>query len=82
MREIGITTLQNRPALLKEIALSAIVDKRAHKKVGYFISTKYESLLQDLLEEIERQERREKLERLKHYQDMEFLETGIDDGLA
>jgi hypothetical protein len=82
MDVIGITALQHRPGLLKKSRLTKIVDKRAHKDVGYFISAEYHDLLQELIETIENEEKRRKLERLKRAQDLEFLETGVNDGLA
>ena len=82
MTELGISTLQSRPGILKELDLSKIVDRRKHQDVGYFISAKYGTLLEKVFREIERRERREKLQRLRGGEDLEFLESGVDDGLA
>ena len=81
MIEYGITTLQTKPKLFKEMTLSKIVDKRKNIDIGYFISAKYADLIEDIIEKIERQEKIAKLQKLKEHQDMEFLEVGIDDGL-
>ena len=82
MQEYGITTLQTKPSLFKEMTISKIVDKRGKKDIGYFISAKYKDMLIDTLRKIEKKERISQLERLKEHQDMEFLELGgVDDGL-
>ena len=81
MIEYGITALQTQPSLFKQMTISKIVDKRKHKSIGYFISSKYEDIISDVIQKIEQQEKIAKLERLKQYQDLEFLEVGIDDGL-
>ncbi len=81
MHMYGITAIQNHPSLLKEMTISKIVDKRAHKDIGYFISVKYEKYLKEIIEKIEREEKLEKLERLKAHQDLEFCEVGVDDGI-
>jgi hypothetical protein len=77
----GVTTIQNKPSLLKEMDLAKIVDKRAHKNIGYFIPAKYEKYIIATIEEIEKAEKIEKLKRLRKHQDIEFLELGVDDGL-
>lgn len=77
----GVTTIQNKPSLLKEMDLVKIIDKRAHKNIGYFISAKYEKYISSAIQEIEKAEKIEKLKKLKAHQDMEFLELGVDDGL-
>lgn len=82
MVEYGITTLQMKPKLFKEMSVSKIVDKRKHQEIGYFISSKYKNLILSVLEKIEKQEKIEKLKKLKQYQDIEFLETGVDDGIG
>ena len=81
MIEYGITTLQTQPSLFKQMTISKIVDKRKHTDVGYFISSKYESLISDVIKKIEHQEKIVKLQKLKQYQDLEFLEVGVDDGI-
>ncbi len=81
MVEYGITTLQTKPSLFKEMTVSKIVDKRKHEAIGYFISAKYEDIISDVIEKIEKKEKIEKLKRLKKHQDLEFLEVGVDDGL-
>jgi hypothetical protein len=80
MVEYGITTLQTQPSLFKQMTISKIVDKRKHTSLGYFISSKYEDMISDVIKDIERQEKISKLKILKQYQDVEFLEIGIDDG--
>ena len=81
MIEYGITTLQTQPSLFKQMTISKIVDKRKHKSIGYFISSKYEDIISDVLQKIEHQEKIAKLKKLKQHQDLEFLEVGVDDGL-
>jgi hypothetical protein len=81
MIEYGITALQTQPSLFKQMTISKIVDKRKHTNIGYFISSKYEDIIADVLKKIEHQEKIAKLERLKQHQDIEFLEVGIADGL-
>jgi len=81
MLEYGITTLQNKPSLFKEMTLSKIVDKRKHQDLGYFISSKYEDIIASVIAEIEKREKIAKLKRLKAHQDIEFLEVGVDDGI-
>jgi len=81
MIEYGITALQTKPSLFKQMTLSKIVDKRENKDLGYFISSKYENIISAFIKEIEKKEKIEKLKILKKHQDLEFLETGIDDGL-
>ena len=82
MVEYGITALQAQPSLLKKISISKIVDKRKHQDIGYFISAKYEEIIAEVIKEIEKKEKADKLKKLKKHQDMEFLEAGVDDGLA
>ncbi|MEA1914425.1 MAG: hypothetical protein U9N30_03820 [Campylobacterota bacterium] len=81
MVEYGITALQTQPSLFKQMTISKIVDKRKHKNLGYFISSKYEDIISSVIKEIEQKEKIEKLKILKKHQDLEFLELGIDDGL-
>jgi hypothetical protein len=81
MIEYGITALQTQPSLFKQMTISKIVDKRKHIDIGYFISSKYEDIISDVIQKIEYQEKIAKLKKLKHYQDLEFLEVGVDDGL-
>ena len=81
MVSYGITEIQNKPSLMKEMDVGEIIDKRASKKLGYFISSKYKDLVEPVLKEIERAKKLEKLERLKKHQDLEFAEIGVDDGL-
>jgi len=81
MIEYGITALQTQPSLFKQMTISKIVDKRKNINIGYFISSKYESLISDVLQKIERQEKIAKLQKLKQHQDLEFLEVGVGDGI-
>ena len=81
MIEYGITDIQTKPSILKENSISKIVDKRKHINIGYFISAKYEDMIIDTLKTIERQEKISKLNKIKKYQDMDFLELGVSDGL-
>ena len=81
MIEYGITALQTQPSLFKQMTISKIVDKRKHIDIGYFISSKYENIISEVIQKIEHQEKLAKLKKLKYYQDLEFLEVGVDDGL-
>jgi len=81
MLSYGITELQNKPSLIKAMEIGKIVDKRAHTTLGYFISSKYESYIRPLLDQIDRDEKLKKLNKLKKHQDLEFAELGVDDGL-
>ena len=58
-----------------------MVDKRKYEKIGHFISSKYASLIEYVIQKIEHQEKIEKLQKLKQYQDLEFLEVGTNDGI-
>jgi len=81
MVECGISEIQAKPSIFKELSISKIVDKRKHQDIGYFISAKYEKFIDKILKEIEKKEKISKLKKLKNYQDLEFLEIGIDDGI-
>jgi len=81
MIEYGITALQTQPSLFKQMTISKIIDKRKHIDIGYFISSKYEDIISDVIQKIEHQEKIIKLKKLKQYQDLEFLDVGVDDGL-
>jgi hypothetical protein len=81
MIEYGITALQTQPSLFKQMTISKIVDKRKHRDIGYFISSKYEDMISDVIKKIEHQEKIAKLQKLKQHQDLEFLEVGVDDGM-
>ena len=81
MISYGVTDIQSKPSLIKSIDIGQIVDKRKHKTVGYFISSKYEDYLLPIIEEISKKEKIKKLKRLKAHQDLELAELGVDDGL-
>jgi len=81
MVECGISEIQAKPSIFKELSISKIVDKRKHQDVGYFISSKYESFIENILKQIEKKEKISKLKKLKEYQDLEFLEVGVNDGI-
>ena len=81
MLSYGITDIQTKPSLIKSMSIGKIVDKRAHITLGYFISSKYDSYIKPIIEQIDREEKFSKLKRLKEHQDLEFVELGVDDGL-
>ena len=81
MVHCGLTDIQNKPSLMKAIDIGAIVDKRKHITLGYFISAKYEKYILPVIEKIDKEEKLEKLKRLQKHQDLEFAELGVDDGL-
>lgn len=81
MLSYGITDIQNKPSLIKSMGIGEIVDKRAHTVLGYFISSKYESYLRPLIEQIDKEEKIKKLKILKKHQDLEFAELGVEDGI-
>jgi len=81
MLSYGITEIQTKPSLIKNMDIAEIVDKRARITLGYFISAKYESYIRPIIEKIDREEKLDKLRKLKEHQDVEFVELGVDDGL-
>ena len=81
MLSYGITEIQTKPSLIKNMDIAEIVDKRARITLGYFISAKYESYIRPIIEKIDREEKLDKLRKLKEHQDLEFVELGVDDGL-
>jgi len=81
MLSYGITDIQTKPSLIKQINMGKIVDKRAHTTLGYFISAKYDKLISPIIEQIEKEEKLNKLKLLKAHQDLEFIELGVDDGI-
>ena len=81
MLSYGITDIQTKPSLIKQMDIGKIVDKRKHITLGYYISTKYESYIRPIIEKIDKEEKLAKLRRLKEHQDLEFAELGVNDGL-
>ena len=81
MQTFGITEIQNKPSLIKTMTVGEIIDKRAHKSLGFFIAAKYEKHIKDAIKQIEREEKLQKLKKIKKTTDWEFLESGVDDGL-
>ena len=81
MVSYGITEIQSKPSLIKTMILGEIVDKRAHKSLGFFIAAKYEKYIKKAIEQIERDEKLVKLKKIKDSSDWDFLESGVDDGL-
>jgi len=77
----GITEIQSKPSLIKSMNVGEIVDKRAHKTLGYFISAKYENYIRPIIDKIDRDEKLAKLKLLQKHQDLEFAELGVDDGV-
>ena len=77
----GVTDIQNKPSLIKAMNIAEIIDRRKHTTLGYFISSKYEKQIRPLIEKIDREEKLAKLNKLKQYQDLEFAELGVDDGI-
>jgi len=81
MLTYGVTDIQNKPSLIKMMDVAEIVDRRAHTTLGYFISSKYSSYIQPIIEQIDKDEKLIKLHKLKNHQDLEFTEVGVDDGI-
>jgi hypothetical protein len=81
MLSYGITDIQMKPSLIKQMDMGKIIDKRAHTTLGYFISSKYDKLITPIIEQIEKEEKLSKLRLLKAHQDLEFAELGVEDGL-
>ena len=77
----GVTDIQNKPSLIKMMDVAEIIDRRAHTTLGYFISSKYESYIRPIIDQIDRDEKLAKLHKLKNHQDLEFAELGVDDGI-
>ncbi len=81
MLTYGITEIQSKPSLIKSMTVGEIVDRRAHKTLGFFIAVKYEEYIKEAMKQIEREEKLLKLKKIKNNTDWEFLESGIEDGL-
>jgi len=81
MESYGITDIQMKPSLIKQMNIGKIVDKRANTTLGYFISSKYDKLITPIIKQIEKEEKLKKLRLLKAHQDLEFAELGVDDGV-
>ena len=81
MTTYGVTDIQNKPSLIKTMDIAEIIDRRKHTTLGYFISSKYEKQIRPLIEKIDKEEKLLKLNKLKQYQDLEFAELGVDDGI-
>lgn len=81
MTTYGITDIQTKPSIIKDMEVGKIVDKRANKTIGFFISSKYENMIKPIIKKIDKEEKIAKLKILKKHQDMEFTETGVNDGL-
>ena len=81
MTTYGVTDIQNKPSLIKAMDIAEIIDRRKHITLGYFISSKYEKQIRPLIEKIDKEEKLLKLNKLKQYQDLEFAELGVDDGI-
>lgn len=81
MLQLGISKLQQNPAILKTTKISEIIDKRAKKSLGFFISSEYETQVQQLINQLENKEKINKLQILKDCQELELAELGLDDGL-
>ena len=81
MLTYGVTDIQNKPSLIKMMDVAKIIDRRAHTTLGYFISSKYDSYIKPIIEQIDKDEKLSKLHKLKMHQDLEFAELGVDDGI-
>ncbi len=81
MHSYGITEIQSKPSLIKSMSIGKIIDRRAHKALGFFIAAKYEKYIKEAMNKIEHEEKILKLNKIKESTDWEFLENGVDDGL-
>jgi len=81
MLSYGITEIQSKPSLIKSMSIGRIIDKRAHKPLGFFIAAKYEKYIEEAMKKIEDEEKMIKLNKIKASTDWEFLESAVDDGL-
>jgi hypothetical protein len=81
MLTYGVTEIQNKPSLIKAMDIAEIMDRRSQISLGYFISSKYYKYIKPILEQIEKDNKLRKLHKLKEHQDLEFLETGVNDGI-
>jgi len=80
--KVSISELQRHPSLLKQNEVLDIIDKRDKTRVGVFIPKKYERLLEELLEKIERQKRAQKLKKIKSVDEgMDVWDEVSGDGL-
>lgn len=81
MLTYGVTDIQNKPSLIKMMDVAQIIDRRKNTTLGYFISSKYNDIIKPIIDKIDREEKLAKLHKLKNYQDLEFAEIGVDDGI-
>ncbi len=77
----GITDIQTKPSIIKDMEVGKIVDKRANKTIGFFISSKYENMIKPIIKKIDKEKKIAKLKILKKHQDLDFAEIGVDDGI-
>lgn len=81
MQSYGITEIQSKPSLIKGMTIGKIIDRRAHKSLGFFIAAKYEKYIEEAIHKIEHEEKIRKLNKIRKSTDWEFLESAVDDGL-
>ena len=81
MTTYGITDIQTKPSIIKDMEVGKIVDKRANKTIGFFISSKYEDMIKPIIKKIDKEKKIAKLKILKKHQDLDFAEIGVDDGV-
>ena len=81
MTTYGITDIQTKPSIIKDMEVGKIVDKRANKTIGFFISSKYKDMIEPIIKKIDKEKKIAKLKILKKHQDMDFAEIGVDDGV-
>ncbi len=81
MTTYGITDIQTKPSIIKDMEVGKIVDKRANKTIGFFISSKYENMIKPIIKKIDKEKKIAKLKILKKHQDLDFAEIGVDDGI-
>jgi len=80
--EISLSKLQEKPALLKQVKMADLIDKRAKKEIGLFISADYRDIINMVKKEISKKERLIAIKKIKDYDnDISFLEEGVNDAL-
>lgn len=81
MTECGITALQAKPSLFNQMGVARIVNKRARRTLGYYISARYEEKIIGILQQIEREEKLDKLRQIRALGEAEWSEAGVEDGI-
>jgi len=82
MTSITLASLRDSETFFKLDDIATIVNGRKKEEVGYFVPINFKKEFEDFTKELEKKKKIEKLKKLKEYQDLEFLEVGVDDGIV